>query len=238
MKSMVQFIPNSITALNLVCGFLAIYFWHNWAFEEMAYCILAAAIFDFSDGLAARIFNAHSAMGKELDSLADMVTFGVVPGLAAFALVEENFGTTAGLCSGITIAVLSALRLARFNSSGVSTIYFRGIPTPMYAMCWALLLFERSSAFTLSSVFGDSLNSTYPGLFIVLLVVLSVCLWIPIPFFSLKFKSISWLALMPILIFLVSGVLVLVLIGLSGAPILLVAYGLSSFTLWPCERGK
>lgn len=119
-------IPNLITCLNLTCGVLAIMS-HN--LEFAVYLIILAGIFDIFDGLVARMLKVSSIIGKELDSLADIVSFGVAPAILfykAFAIEENNFY----LLGPILIAVAGALRLARFNTAESTTTYFEGLAIP------------------------------------------------------------------------------------------------------------
>src|SRR5688572_2390083 len=121
---MKKYIPNSITCLNLFCGCLAIYFSFSNNLVYAAYLVGLAALFDFLDGMLARVLKAYSEIGKQLDSLADMVSFGVVPGVIMFHLIAGSISgqtTYLGLPAtvfpfiGFIITIFSALRLAKFN---------------------------------------------------------------------------------------------------------------------------
>lgn len=132
--TLVKHIPNTITSMNLVCGILgvmcAVYSMPDWGLI----CMLAAAVFDFCDGLAARLLKAYSPIGKELDSLADMVSFGVLPALLVLNCMQEH-GVPAWLCySALFIAVMSAVRLAKFNIDTRQTTDFIGVATPTCAL--------------------------------------------------------------------------------------------------------
>ena len=132
--TLVKHIPNTITSMNLVCGILgvmcAVYSMPDYGLI----CMLAAAVFDFCDGLAARLLKAYSPIGKELDSLADMVSFGVLPALLVMNCMQEQ-GVPTWLCySALFIAVMSAVRLAKFNIDTRQTSDFFGVATPTCAL--------------------------------------------------------------------------------------------------------
>ena len=132
-------IPNTITSMNLLCGIVgvicALYGNPDWALVLM----VLAAVFDFCDGLAARLLKAYSPIGKELDSLSDMVSFGVLPALVMMQCMQE-FGAPIWLsCSALFIAVMSAIRLARFNVDTRQTTDFLGVATPTCALLCASL---------------------------------------------------------------------------------------------------
>jgi len=134
-------IPNSITCLNLFSGCVAVFLAFKGNYEGAIIAILLAAVFDFFDGFAARLLKAYSPMGKELDSLADMVSFGVAPGAIVFSLLSET-----NVCEWLPflaflIPVFSGLRLAKFNIDERQTTSFIGLPTPANAIFWAGLAF-------------------------------------------------------------------------------------------------
>ena len=139
-------IPNAITSLNLVSGCIAIILTFNFDLKYAAYFILLAAVFDFFDGMAARWLHVKSAIGKELDSLADIVSFGVAPGLIVFQLcaVSNDIVLFAGEINlvpfiALLIPVFSALRLAKFNLDTRQTESFIGLPVPANALMIASL---------------------------------------------------------------------------------------------------
>lgn len=137
-----KYIPNSITSLNLLCGVLGVMFTFQDRPDVAFYMMLAAAVFDFLDGLAARALGAYSDIGKELDSLCDVVSFGVLPALMLHRTMVML--TDAGIfsCLPLVLAVFSALRLAKFNVDERQHGSFIGLPTPASAMiCGALCCF-------------------------------------------------------------------------------------------------
>ena len=143
---MIKAIPNTLTLCNLICGCLGIVFAFNQQLEWAGYLIGIAAVFDFLDGFAARLLNAKSPIGGQLDSLADMVTFGVLPGVIIFQLLSISFGEyfvefsqrpithIAVQCIGFLIVTFSALRLAKFNIDDAQSDSFIGMPTPAIAI--------------------------------------------------------------------------------------------------------
>ena len=132
-------IPDIITSLNLLCGVLGVMFTFNGR-PDIAFCMmLAAAVFDFLDGLAARALDAYSDIGKELDSLCDVVSFGVLPALMLYRTMVDLTGAGVFCCLPLILAVFSALRLAKFNIDERQHGSFLGLPTPASAMiCGAL----------------------------------------------------------------------------------------------------
>ena len=173
-------IPNFITTLNLFSGCFAIYYGFQANYEMVMAFILIAAVFDFMDGLAARILKAYSAMGKELDSLADVVSFGVAPGVLVFSLINESALPDWMAFVGFIVPVFSALRLAKFNIDVRQTSSFIGMPTPANALFWA------GMGYSFSDLLIDNGLLT-----IVLAIVFCLFLVSEVPMFSLKFKNLS-----------------------------------------------
>lgn len=177
-------IPNTITSLNLLSGCFATLFALNGEFKSAFLCIIAGAVFDFCDGLAARALKAYSPMGKELDSLADMVTFGVAPAMIMFRFqAETNFLVYLPLL----IAVFSGLRLAKFNIDTRQSENFIGLATPSCALICGSLIYTTE---IYPALHGFLIAKSYivPMLSLILCYLL-VC---EIPMFSFKFKSLKW----------------------------------------------
>lgn len=190
MAKITSHIPNTITCLNLVSGVAASVFAlygsmpigalaaYQWAFV----CIAAAAVFDFCDGAAARLFKAYSEMGKELDSLSDLVSFGVAPTLLVFAtMCEYNGGFTPFALAAIAIAICGALRLAKFNIDDSQTTSFVGLPIPANAIFWI-----GTTAWIH--------DHTYPANWLMALIVIgfSLLMVCKLKMFSLKFANFDW----------------------------------------------
>ncbi len=201
--SIVKHIPNSITSMNLLSGSIAVVLSFYGEFTAAFVCIIAAAIFDFFDGFAARLLKAYSPIGKELDSLADMVSFGLAPALILFNKLLVIFGLgfteiiALGFCEAakyliplfcaLLIAVFSALRLAKFNIDSRQTENFLGLATPSCALLVASLV---SAMETYPAVDSFIIENTY--LLPIMAVVLSALVVSEIPMFSFKFKSFRW----------------------------------------------
>lgn len=181
-----KYIPDFITSLNLLCGVIGIVLAFKGRFDWAFYAMLAGAVFDFCDGLAARALDAYSPMGKELDSLADVVTFGALPSLMLFNLMKACSFTESIWCwIPLVIAVFSGLRLAKFNVDERQHNSFIGLPTPACAMiCGSLCSFVafQPDCFLCAWVAG-------PVFIPVLSVVLSALLVCELPMFSMKFSS-------------------------------------------------
>ena len=178
---MKKHIPNFITSLNLFSGCIAVYLAFQGNFQGVFIAILASAVFDFFDGFAARLLKAYSPMGKELDSLADVVSFGVAPGAIVFSLLYKANIHEWLPYLGFIIPVFSALRLAKFNIDERQTSSFIGLPTPANAIFWAGLVFSYAD-FLVSNVW----------LLIALTLVFSYLLVAEIPMFALKFNNYSF----------------------------------------------
>lgn len=179
-----KFIPNTITSMNLLCGTLGVIMAFSWRMDIAFYLMLAAAVFDFCDGLSARMLDAYSDMGKELDSLSDLVSFGVLPAAMLYNASKACMFGTSWICYvPVLIAVFSGLRLAKFNIDPRQTSGFLGLPTPANAMiCGSLCYYV---AFNPASVFATWFaGPVFIPVFTVISCALLVC---EIPMFSMKF---------------------------------------------------
>ncbi len=183
---MKKHVPNLFTLGNLTCGLFAIQsILVHQQLEVAAYWILGGLVFDFLDGMIARLLHVSGELGKQLDSLADMVTFGVVPGLLAYSLLEASGFNFPYL--GFLITLFSALRLAKFNLDTRQTDSFIGLPTPANTMVWMAIPFILYSDIdSLSSFFGN--RYFLAGL----TIVLSFLLTSELPLLALKFKNLSF----------------------------------------------
>lgn len=180
----IRHIPNTITSLNLLSGCFATIFALQGNFTTAFLCIIAGAVCDFCDGLAARALKAYSPMGKELDSLADMVTFGVAPAMIMYRFqAEANFLVYLPLL----IAVFSGLRLAKFNIDTRQSENFIGLATPSCALICGSLIYA-SEIYPALHDFLTAESYIVPMLSLVLCYLL-VC---ETPMFSFKFKSLKW----------------------------------------------
>ncbi|NQU81137.1 MAG: CDP-alcohol phosphatidyltransferase family protein [Bacteroidetes bacterium] len=242
-KSIVKHIPNFITSLNLVCGILSIIMMIEGKIIPAFYFILLAAVFDFLDGLSARILDAYSDVGKQLDSLADMVSFGVAPALLMFYYIKYSFllhqsgfaiETSAWheiivLYSAILIAVASGFRLAKFNIDPNQSFTFSGLPTPANA-----ILIASAGLVIFSPDFPESLRTFIldPYLLFVSTLVLSFLLVCKIPMFSLKFKDYKPANNITRYIFLLISFALLIIFKVIAIPAIIIIYILISVAVW------
>jgi len=236
---MKKHIPNLITLLNLFCGCIAIVFAVHDRFEMVALFVFLGIIFDFFDGLAARLLNVKSDIGLQLDSLADMVTSGVVPGLVMFKLLEmslSNGWDTGSLVSkgleistlwpllGFIITLASAYRLAKFNIDEDQTDSFIGLPTPANALLIVslplILLFHNNEI--LNEII---LNKWF---LIGLTFVSAFLLNAKLPLFALKFKNWSFKDNAIRYIFLFMSIILLATLKYLAVPAIIVLYILLS----------
>ena len=177
---MMKQLPNIITCMNLFSGCVGVWFAFNGNYEGAALAVFLSAVFDFLDGMTARLLHAYSAIGKELDSLADIISFGMVPGAVVFSILStQGFELYAFLA--FLIPVFSGLRLAKFNVDERQTSSFIGLPVPANAIFWVGL------ALTLSDWFSRN-----PFILIGIVFLFSYLLVSEIPMFSLKFKNLTW----------------------------------------------
>lgn len=227
-------IPNTLTCLNLFSGCIACVMAFEARYEAALGFIVLSAVFDFFDGMMARLLNAPSAIGKDLDSLADDISFGVAPSLIVFSLFKEmNYPEAmASIASyfpylAFLLAVFSALRLAKFNNDTRQTSSFVGLPVPANALFWASLAAGGHSWLT-----SDSL---YPICLLLLVGIFSWLLVSEIPMFSLKFKNLSWKDNKISFIFLIVCIPLLLFLAVSGFAAIIVWYILLSLVT---KKGK
>jgi CDP-diacylglycerol---serine O-phosphatidyltransferase len=235
--SPVKNIPNTLTLINLVAGCLSIVSTFEGNLLLASYLILIASIFDFLDGFTARLLKAYSPLGKELDSLADLVSFGVAPAaiLYHYLKVSLSFPVNEGFSTGqvilvvpFLIAAFSALRLAIFNLDTRQTSSFIGLPTPANALLIVGLVLGMNSPF--ANFFQGIVSSSYT--LIVIIVVLSALLVSPIPMFSLKIKSLKLNESWQQFILLIIGALLIFLLGKAALLPIILFYIVFSLMLW------
>lgn len=195
-----KYIPNFITSLNIAAGSLSIMFSFEGYITLAAYLILIAAVFDFLDGMMARLLNAYSEMGKQLDSLADLISFGVAPSIIVYHIMKDNLliesldlGSIGALnliflFSFVLIPIFSALRLAKFNIDENQANSFVGLPTPSNAIFFAAIPIIFSFNHLDPFVFFIYNKTTLLGI----IVVSSLLLVSPLPMFSFKFKHLRF----------------------------------------------
>ena len=174
-------IPNTITSMNLLSGIMGVIFSLEGHLEWALPLMLLAAVFDFCDGLAARLLGAYSPIGKELDSLADLVSFGVLPALMLYKVQPEGAPVLLRYLP-LFVGVMSALRLAKFNVDERQTLDFIGLPTPSCAMvCASLAYFLHLQ--------GGVPAGAGPWLVAVIAVILGLLPVSEIPMFGMKIKK-------------------------------------------------
>lgn len=215
-------IPNILTLCNLICGCMATGAAFHGQYHWAVAMIVAGAVFDFFDGFAARALGVSSAIGKELDSLSDVVTFGVAPSAIIFYLfhqvhVPEVLQGVSHILpyTSFLLAACSALRLAKFNLDERQHQQFIGLPTPACALFWGSLVLGEH-AFLVSLRF----NAVFLFLFMVLFCMLLVS---EVPMLALKFRNASWADNRERYLFLL-GCLPLLLLGISSLAAIVVWY--------------
>ncbi|MBS1651417.1 MAG: CDP-alcohol phosphatidyltransferase family protein [Bacteroidetes bacterium] len=244
-------IPNAITCCNLLCGCLAVIKIFDGELVAVSYLVGMAAIFDFLDGFVARLINAQSVIGKDLDSLADLITFGLVPGLMVFKILNimaiglsaiknisefnilgtlETFNSKPIWYSyfALLIPIFSAIRLAKFNNDTRQSESFIGLPTPANAIFFCsiplCLNFENKiEVFNLIS--SNNLNiTTCIYILLGLVVLFSYLLVSPLNLLSLKFKTFNFKDNLQRYILLISSLLLLLILKIFALPLIVILY--------------
>ena len=231
-------IPNTITCLNLFSGSIAsVMAFKGFTFYALLF-ILLAAVFDFFDGLSARALHVSSPIGKELDSLADMVSFGFAPSVVIYTQLTLCDMPEKVHCFlpfiAFLIAVFSALRLAKFNLDERQTCSFIGLATPANALFFVGLIATTDPLMPVASYidrawFGFLFN---PYVVVVLILIFSYLLISEIPMFSLKFKSLKWSDNKIRFIFLGIAIILLAVLQLVALPFIILVYLLLSVTAY------
>lgn len=206
-------LPNAVTCCNLLSGAAAVMLAAEGEFRLAFLFILLGAIFDFFDGLTARALHVSSGIGKELDSLADCITFGLAPSVMLMQAIRletgvSNYDWGWWAAVALLMAAFSALRLAKFNVDERQTSSFIGLATPANALFWASLL----AAF-------PELASYAQWIPFVLIAMMLLSCWLlvsEIPFFSLKFKNLTWADNKERFIFLIGAAVLVALVAVLG----------------------
>lgn len=239
--SIKSYIPNFITLLNLLCGTIAVLFAVHNNFVATAVFVFLGIFFDFFDGFIARLLNVQSALGVQLDSLADMVTSGLVPGIVMFKLLVLSIDTSSfaeqtdvwnaathwtifkgsliplfGLC--ITLA--SAYRLAKFNIDEDQQSYFKGLPTP------ANTLLIISLPLIVEFQNNDIMNALILNTWVLLVLTVASCYLLnsSIKLFALKFKDWSFKSNAVRYVFLILSIVLLMVLQFAAIPIIIICY--------------
>ena len=238
--SLKNHIPNTLTCCNLLSGCVAITMATQYRYTEALIFIIIGSIFDFFDGMMARLLNAHSPLGKDLDSLADDITFGAAPGFLVYFLLKEfnypaYFGNVAGLVPYVAflISAFSALRLAKFNIDTRQTCSFIGMPTPANALFWGSFIVGQHDKLVTK-------NFKFFG-FVSLIGLIMITSWLlicEIPMFSLKFKNLSWGENKLRFFFLAASSVLVVLMGLRSFATIISMYVLLAIIVPLLQRKK
>ncbi|NBP67189.1 MAG: CDP-diacylglycerol--serine O-phosphatidyltransferase [Cytophagia bacterium] len=216
---LLKHIPNTLTCLNLLCGCIGIVFVLEGYPVPAAYFVWAACVFDFFDGFAARWLKASSPIGKELDSLADMVSFGVLPSVMMYSWLGKESDHPYLPFIAFTIAIFSALRLAKFNIDERQTTSFIGLPTPANALFLTALPFLPESILIFT-------QQTW--VLVAIILVFSLLLVAEIELFALKFKSFGWRGNELRFAFLGIALILIVVLNKSSLPAIILLYVLLS----------
>ncbi len=213
-----------MTLLNLLCGVVAIICVFEFELYQASWLIVVGAILDFGDGLVARLLKVHSELGKQLDSLADVVTFGVAPGLIGFKLMYTTHGMEWFTLLPLMIPLFGALRLARFNIDTRQSDAFIGLPIPANALFWlALPMIDLYHHNAVVPLFNPSLI-TNPAVIILASIGLSFLMISELKLMALKFRDFRWADnQLRYLFILLSGVL-LIFFFFAAIPIILLLY--------------
>lgn len=245
-SSIFFWVPNAITALNLVCGSLAVFFAIDGQLGWASVFILSAAVFDFMDGFAARLLKAYSAIGKELDSLADLVSFGLAPAAIVFTLLEltmfgqnqpiqnidAHWGEWIVLFTSLVIPVAGAFRLAKFNTDDRQSESFLGMPIPANAIFFASLglIFELGASENVKALILNK-NILLSSVFMCSFLMIS-----ELPMFSMKFKNLNIKQNAVRFLFLGVTILMLVFLQLYALPLIIIWYVLLSIITYLTEK--
>ncbi len=213
--NMKKHIPNTITCLNLFSGCIGILMVLKGDYTAALYCVLASGIFDFFDGMVARVLHVKSNIGKELDSLADVISFGLLPGMVVYTMLRDISDNEYLPLGGFLISIFSALRLAKFNVDERQTTDFIGVNTPMNTFLIISLPF-------ISQVYPSVLNNVFVLLGITL--VSSLLLVSEIKLFSMKLNSLAWNANMFKYLFLIAALVLVLFLNVLAVPLIFLLY--------------
>lgn len=231
---MKRHLPNLITLLNLVSGGAALYMvLDNKPALALAF-LLASVVFDFLDGLVARLLKATSEIGKQLDSLSDLVSFGLVPSAMIFMVMKMVIAPgdpdligdiplvyKAMYFSVLFVPVFAALRLARFNLEP-STDFFIGLPTPAFALFWTGIYYDYMFN---QAIFGQTINAWFLW---GVMILMSFMMIVPVPMLTLKFKDFKILPNFTRYLLIATSAVIIAFTGIAGLPLVVLTYILLS----------
>ena len=245
-----QHIPNSMTCANLFCGCAGVKFAFEGALIIAAYLIVLAAVFDFFDGFAARLLNAKSPIGKDLDSLADMVTFGLLPGVILFKMMTVAIaihGWQGPVDAAyipyfaFVLTIFSALRLAKFNIDIRQSESFIGVPTPAITLLVASFpmimnnpdIHNDGSMISAASNLNRAINyapnfadNLLLNIYVLtgLTVLFSYLLIAELPLFAMKFKNFGWPDNKIRYVFIISCLVLIIIFKFAAVPLIIIFY--------------
>ncbi len=238
-------IPNFLTSLNLFCGTLSVFTAFHGMLIESSLFLFAGSLFDFSDGFAARALKAYSPMGKELDSLADMVSFGFAPMVMLHMMLkkvmlgsfeadffEQEILTQILIISPFVATVFSGLRLAKFNVDTRQSESFIGLTTTATGMFIASLafVFDNGSGWLFNLIQNQWLLLAFVPVFSFLLVS-------EVPMFSLKFKNFAFLDNIDKYLLLIASLFFLIWLGMGGIAVTIALYVSFSMVKLVAKKG-
>lgn len=222
-------LANGFTLANLFAGTIGIIQMVEGNYQLTAICLIASLVLDFFDGFVARALKSSSNLGLQLDSLADVVSFGVLPGVVMYKALETFGNQIYGITLpfevkylGLVITLFSCLRLAIFNLDEEQKYYFKGLNVPSNTV----LIFGLYYAFRENGTFGFLFNDE-----LVILLICAISSWLlisPLKMISMKFKSMKWQDNINKIVLLVGGLLILVFFQITGIPMLVLWYILVS----------
>jgi CDP-diacylglycerol--serine O-phosphatidyltransferase len=221
---MIRQIPNLLTSLNLVCGAAGIINLFQGDYTNTIFFILLCGVFDFFDGFAARLLKVSGPFGKELDSLADMVSFGLLPALYLYQL-SEGLGNEQWVSySALLVAAFSGIRLAKFNLDDQQSDKFIGLPTPANAIL--LTTFAQLPIHLIPS----------EGLILATSIISAILLIAPVEMLALKFKNFDFKTNVFRYLLMIMAVALVVLTGWLALPLLIPVYIFLSFTAFLAKK--
>lgn len=229
-------LPNLLTLINLFSGCLAVVFAFSYHIDWVPYCVLVSLVADFFDGFAARFIKTNSDLGKQLDSLADVVSFGLVPGLIVFWMLNNSLRADIHSFSdneillasapAFLLTLFAALRLAKFNIDTRQTDGFIGLATPAATMfVTGILLMVLQNSFGFASLLYNKF------LLYGIILFLSYLMIAELPMFSFKFKSYNWAGNEWRYLFIILSLILLVALKFAAVSLIVILYIILSVTL-------
>ncbi len=231
-------IPNTLTLTNMLAGILSIYMAMKGDLVTASYLIFIAAVFDFLDGFAARLLNAYSEIGAQLDSLADLVSFGLAPGFILFNMINISHGQPGNTASsttfmpflGFIIPLFAALRLAKFNIDDKQQNSFLGIPTPAVAILIASYPLIKSYLYHDRGLYYMIVTNTY--FLTATAFAMSFLMVVPLPMFAFKFKNYGWRDNKVKYVFLAFSLILILIFKSVAIPVIIAFYLLLSLVFY------